>query len=543
MKERIIESNKNERREPVSYMKRSHFFRCITAFPALFLLISIFPITQSANAQTVPQLTLGVEQTETFVGAAYYMSFTASEDGYYSIDLNTIWGSDPDNWYVPPFSAYLYSKDSTVVFEYIPGEWYSRSVKDADNKILNRHEFRTEAFLHKGDYIIGIRAYYAKDTTNAKVTVKAERQDAVYGQDSEPNATAATAIPATSDGVFRGYLGGYYETGEKDMADWFSFTVPSAGAYPLYIMSDAESEGKKDKHGQIKCEIYDAKTKSLLKQVSSSFSAVDNLFTASEDISFSEAGDYYLAVKFVSENSYGNNRNFSAYNISLSGVKGSSSNSLTLTATATALGVKLTWSPSINPGGYRVFRDGVALNSSPVYGGSYVDITTESNKTYSYAVAPFDAGASVSQSSNASASVTTGEVEVMSGAKGFILMQIDKETMTVNENEVEIDPGRGTTPIIQNGRTMVPIRAIIEAMGGTVQWDEADQRVTLESSGHTVIMWLDQKDILVDGVSSAVDVAPVAINSRTMLPVRFVVENVGCAIEWIGSTQEIIIVY
>ena len=39
------------------------------------------------------------------------------------------------------------------------------------------------------------------------------------------------------------------------------------------------------------------------------------------------------------------------------------------------------------------------------------------------------------------------------------------------------------------------------------------------------------------------DVAPQSINDRTMLPVRFVAENIGCQIAWIGSTQEVIIVF
>lgn len=45
--------------------------------------------------------------------------------------------------------------------------------------------------------------------------------------------------------------------------------------------------------------------------------------------------------------------------------------------------------------------------------------------------------------------------------------------MTVNGVTREIDPGRGTSPVIVNGRTLLPIRAIIEALGGSVAWDQA----------------------------------------------------------------------
>ncbi|MCH5185415.1 MAG: hypothetical protein J1F64_04730, partial [Oscillospiraceae bacterium] len=52
----------------------------------------------------------------------------------------------------------------------------------------------------------------------------------------------------------------------------------------------------------------------------------------------------------------------------------------------------------------------------------------------------------------------------------IITLQIDNPNMTVDGRSEEIDPGRGTTPVIVNDRTLVPIRAIIEAVGGTVDW-------------------------------------------------------------------------
>lgn len=60
-----------------------------------------------------------------------------------------------------------------------------------------------------------------------------------------------------------------------------------------------------------------------------------------------------------------------------------------------------------------------------------------------------------------------------------ITLQIGNPVMTVNGETAEIDPGRGTTPIKDNERTMVPIRAIIEALGGEVEWDETTQTVTI----------------------------------------------------------------
>jgi hypothetical protein len=127
--------------------------------------------------------------------------------------------------------------------------------------------------------------------------------------------------------------------------------------------------------------------------------------------------------------------------------------------------------------------------------------------------------------------------------RGFILMQIGSPSMQVNEATVEIDPGRGTAPMLLDGRTVVPIRAVVETVGGSVDWDDTEQKITLTANGRRVEMWLDQNDILADGESHTIDVAPTTINDRTMVPVRFVAENIDCQIEWIGSTQEVIIVF
>jgi hypothetical protein len=122
-------------------------------------------------------------------------------------------------------------------------------------------------------------------------------------------------------------------------------------------------------------------------------------------------------------------------------------------------------------------------------------------------------------------------------------MKIGKDTMIVGDDVKEIDPGRNTAPLIIDGRTLVPIRAIIETMGGSVGWDGGESKVTLDAYSHNIVMWINNKNIKVDGAAAVMDVAPQTINDRTMLPIRFAAENVGCQIAWIGSTQEVIIVF
>jgi hypothetical protein len=90
---------------------------------------------------------------------------------------------------------------------------------------------------------------------------------------------------------------------------------------------------------------------------------------------------------------------------------------------------------------------------------------------------------------------------------------------------------------------MVPIRAIVEAMGGTVGWDGNTEKITLNARGNIVEMWLNKKEIKVNGQTKMMDIAPTVKNGRTFVPVRFAAENLNCKVDWINSTKEAVIVY
>lgn len=123
----------------------------------------------------------------------------------------------------------------------------------------------------------------------------------------------------------------------------------------------------------------------------------------------------------------------------------------------------------------------------------------------------------------------------------LLTMQVGNPIMTVNGTESEIDPGRGTAPIIQNGRTLVPIRAIIEAMGGSVNWDEETQTVLLELEGDIITLTLGSTTAYFNETASTLDVAPVSINDRTMLPVRYIAESFRFTVDWDDETQTVTI--
>ena len=81
---------------------------------------------------------------------------------------------------------------------------------------------------------------------------------------------------------------------------------------------------------------------------------------------------------------------------------------------------------------------------------------------------------------------------------------------------------------------MVPIRVITETLGGTAQWNADTRTVTLNIDGKTLAMTIGQ-------TISGFDAAPIILNDRTYVPVRYVAEMLGASVEWVGTMQQIII--
>lgn len=81
---------------------------------------------------------------------------------------------------------------------------------------------------------------------------------------------------------------------------------------------------------------------------------------------------------------------------------------------------------------------------------------------------------------------------------------------------------------------MVPIRIITETLDGKIDWNEQTQTITLMVNGEKISMKVGQQLI-------GFDAAPVILNDRTYVPIRYVAEKLGANVEWIAATQQIII--
>lgn len=122
-----------------------------------------------------------------------------------------------------------------------------------------------------------------------------------------------------------------------------------------------------------------------------------------------------------------------------------------------------------------------------------------------------------------------------------IMMNVGKPMMTVNGTETEIDPGKGTVPVVVDDRTLIPVRAVIEALGGSVAWDSTTNTATLTLAANEIKLMADSTDAYLNNEKKALDVAPQIINERTMLPIRFIAESFGLNVEWDGEKSLITI--
>jgi N-acetylmuramoyl-L-alanine amidase len=87
-------------------------------------------------------------------------------------------------------------------------------------------------------------------------------------------------------------------------------------------------------------------------------------------------------------------------------------------------------------------------------------------------------------------------------------------------------------PRIIKDVTMVPIRIVAEELGSKVEWNQAAQKVTITKNTMQIEMVINQPSATLNGTNIKLDAAPLLIAGNTLLPVRFVAENMGIEVNW-----------
>lgn len=128
----------------------------------------------------------------------------------------------------------------------------------------------------------------------------------------------------------------------------------------------------------------------------------------------------------------------------------------------------------------------------------------------------------------------------------------DTVPVTVTLNGEKIDcASYGQEAEIVEGRTLVPLRAIFEALGASVEWDQNSKKV-VSRLGETMIdlvigekelrkYTFDSEGYIINGQTVMLDVPAQIMNDRTMVPVRAISESFGVKVEWDGETRTVVL--
>lgn len=92
-------------------------------------------------------------------------------------------------------------------------------------------------------------------------------------------------------------------------------------------------------------------------------------------------------------------------------------------------------------------------------------------------------------------------------------------------------------PIIENGRLLVPLRGIFESLGATVEWNNQQQLITANRNNTKVLLKVGSKAATVNGQTQTLDVAAKIANGRTLVPLRFVGEALGASVEYDNANR------
>ena len=107
--------------------------------------------------------------------------------------------------------------------------------------------------------------------------------------------------------------------------------------------------------------------------------------------------------------------------------------------------------------------------------------------------------------------------------------------VNVNGNSIASD----TPPVLKDKRTFLPLRAILNAIGvenENIIWWEASNAVEIRHNDTHIFMVIDSSEIIVNDNIYLIDVPAFVTNDRTMVPVRFLSENLNCKVEWNEET-------
>ncbi len=110
----------------------------------------------------------------------------------------------------------------------------------------------------------------------------------------------------------------------------------------------------------------------------------------------------------------------------------------------------------------------------------------------------------------------------------YTALYVGSNKAYVNDVEKQIDEENPAVEVfVENDRSYVPVRFISESYEGTVEWVQETQTVNITFTDRTISLTIGKPEIIINGETKALDVAPIIRNERTFLPLRACTEAIG----------------
>lgn len=451
----------------------------------------------------------------------------------------------------------------------------------ADNYGRDKN-IKINAALSDGNYYVKVR----RSDGEGDYSLKSNFQAQTLGNDSMDNDSFQYAGKFNIDSKVTGHLG-FYRNDRRDDTDWYEINVPVEGLLNISLLGDPDlSVGLCLFRNDGSSDITDTYGRDKVLTLSRPLTAgnyyirvkrndnyggytLSNTFQTFGKTNEAEPNDSFQKSKEMSDGgifvgtigSYSNedtdNKDWYKINVSAGMyLRADLATEETLRANVNIYNVdggnEMTYSYTSNGGNCKCYKkiesDGIyyiCVDSPSGYGRYAVmaSLSVNEPKQASSLSVPDDPTAYKDVSIPTSITVESTPTVAKNNNTNYIILQVDNPLMNVDGMPSAIDAGIGTTPIVYNGRTLVPIRAIVEAMGGKVGWDNATSAITLTYKSTTIKLIVDNTTATVNGTSKTLDVAPMVLNGRTLLPIRFITENFGGEVEWEDSTETITLKY
>lgn len=98
-------------------------------------------------------------------------------------------------------------------------------------------------------------------------------------------------------------------------------------------------------------------------------------------------------------------------------------------------------------------------------------------------------------------------------------------------------------PIITDGTTLIPVRAISEMLGATVEWNGDDGHVHIDKNGKMIDLYIGDTTAYIDDEPFGLEISAEVVNNRTLVPLRFVAEALDADVSWNGDTRTVEVTY